>query len=125
MDQQHQNPLLLKLFAEIVGAWPSAYFTSRHLCSKFMFRILLSQAFRMCSCLWYLPGTKKSRRAISWLAYLVAGFHYETDKPETSRPTVGSANSMRDLRCFLQRTSHKYPCQLPKHRPSFLSLQTT
>ena len=35
----------------------------------------------------------------------------------TSRPTVGSASSMRDLRCFLQRTSHKYPCQLPKHPP--------
>ena len=40
MDQQHQIP---HLFVKIVGAWPSAYFTSRHLWSTFMLRILLNR----------------------------------------------------------------------------------
>ena len=81
MDQQHQIPLLFVKHRRCV-AKRLLYFKALMVNIHALYP---AQSFRTGSCLWYLPGTKKSRRTIPWLAYLVAGFHYETDKPSNSR----------------------------------------
>ena len=58
MDQQHQIPLLFSRNCQCVAG-----------------RLLYFKALML----------KIPRRVISWLAYLVAGFHYETDKSSNSR----------------------------------------